>query len=253
MRFAILTLLLALPALADVADDKLGAAYTDAAPAEKLALLAVAKTDKTLDTREVTAAHDNVVLAYVAPGENAEAQLRLHGELRSAAMGLLDTINAARKESGARRCSFVEPSMAIQQALATAYLAESAGASPSLEQLGGLAMVRECTSWSHHTSLVYAAASEALNREAAYREADVRGKLAIIKHTAEERAMLSDHERTLLEKPLISGWIAAGLAEGRTGAELKEELAGLKREKLVCFFTSSWADKFLDGLGTLGR
>ncbi len=246
-------LALSVPLFADAADEKLGEEYTNATPATKLVMLSVAKADKLLDYKETDGAHLTVVLAVVSGGENAEAQLRLHGELRTTAIEELKAVNVARKEAGQRTASFVEPAMGIQQALAVAYLAESAGAQPSIDALAGLALVRECTSWSSTTSVVHAHAAEALSRDAAFHEADLRGKLGIIKNMAEERQMLSDHERTLLEKAVLSEWMASQLASDVGSAQMAEELDGLKRSKMVCFFTSSWADKIISNLTELGR
>lgn len=255
MRLKILCCLaaLALPVFADAADEKLGEAYTNAEPAAKLVMLSIAKGDKVLDYKEADAANLHVVLTSVAAGENAEAQLRILGDLRSRAIEELKAANAARKEAGERSVSFVEPATGIQQALAVAYLAESAGVLPSIDALAGLALVRECTSWGATTSVVFSHASEALARDAAFREADLRGKLAIIKNMAEERQMLSDHERTLIEKSVLAEWIASRLAGEATSEQLAVELKDLKGSKMVCFFTSSWADTILRNLAELGR
>lgn len=226
-----------------------GDAWTQAGPAERLALLSTAQTDRSVESREVQAAVEETVRAALAPGETAEARLQLLGRLRAEAQALLKTKNEERKAAGGRSASFSEPSNDTQQAVALDYVAEAAGAAPSLELLGCLALVREATSWVSHHGLVLAFVSEAINRDEGYRAAGLEGKLAVIRDLAIDRKMLGDQERKYLEQALVVEHLSARLRAGDAPAALVDTVKKWREKGLVCFFTQSFAEGMLKRLG----
>lgn len=235
------------------ASTKLGDTYTKADPAEKVAQLAVAQADKVIDYKETNEAMYEIATAYIQPGDTAEKRLRLLGELRKNAHALIEARNKVRKDEKKPWASALEPDTYLQQGLAMAYVAEAAGALPTVQSLGCLSVVRECTSWSSTSAQVAAHAQEALMRDETYMKGDLEKKLGIIKNMSEERQMLSDHERTLLEKTALSEWMAGKLKGGAKAAAVKAEIKTLYNKKLICFFTSSWADSMLGALEKIGQ
>ncbi|MCW8141946.1 MAG: hypothetical protein KIT58_23825 [Planctomycetota bacterium] len=248
-----LTLALALIAAplahASTPEEVLGQAWANAAPAERMVLLAIAQSDKTLESRVVTPAVEETVRLALAPGETPEARLQLLGRLRTEAQELLKARNEERKKAGGKPASFVEPAHDTQMAVALDYVAAAAGAAPSLEALRCLRLVREATSWVSHSSLVLALVSEGINRDEGYRAADLDGKLAVIRDLAVDRQMLSDQERKYLEQALVSEHLAARLAAGDSPADLSAKVKRWRDKGLVCFFTQSFADGMLKRLG----
>jgi hypothetical protein len=245
---------LALPLLCAVARaadpaQVFGDAWTQAGPAERLALLSTAQADKTMESREVQAAVEETVRAAIAPGETAEARLQLLGTLRTEAQALLKAKNEQRKAESKRPASFTEPANDTQEAIALDHVAEKAGAAPSLEALGCLALVREATSWTSHHTLVLAFVTEAVNRDEAYRAADLEGKLAIIRDLAVDRKMLGDQERKYLEQALVVEHLSARLRAGDAPAALVDTLKKWREKGLVCFFTQSFAESMVKRLG----
>lgn len=244
---------LALPGLARAggAEDKLGDAYKNANPAEKLAMLCVASTDKTLDhSKEVSPAVEEVVRAVLKGGETSEARLKLLGQLRTDAQEKVKAINEERKgkPEKPRSVSFIEPDSYSQQAVILEYVGDAAGPAPGLDKLKCLKLVRDCTSWMANGSLVHAFLAESLNRDEKYRAADLEGKLGIIRDLSVDELM-SDHERTSLEKPLVGEWMMARLKAGDAPDALLGELKKWKGKSLTCFFTQSWAESMLKRLG----
>lgn len=242
-------------ALAGAADDKLGDAYKAAAPAEKVVMLCVAATDKVLDqSKEASPALEEVVRAALKAGETPEARLKLLGQLRTDAQAKLKTINEERqnqKPEKGKYVSFMEPDSATQQATIMEYVAAAAGPAASLEKLACLKLVRDCTSWMANGSLVHALVSESLNRDEAYRAADLEGKLARIRDLAVDKEMMSDHERTSLEKPLLGDWISGKIQAGEAADALSSQVKKWKDKGLLCFFSQSWADTILKRQGEL--
>lgn len=244
-----LPLVCAAPARAAGPQEVFGDAWTQASHAERLALLSTAQADKTMESRDVQAAVEETVRAAIAPGETAAARLQLLGQLRSEAQELLKAKNEARKKESKRSASFTEPANDTQEAVALDYVAEVAGAAPSLEALGCLAQVREATSWVSHTALVLAFVTEAINRDEAYRAADLEGKLATIRDLAVDRKMLSDQERKYLEQALVVEHLSARLRAGDAPAALVDTVKKWREKGLVCFFTQSFAEGMLKRLG----
>lgn len=242
------SLVFPLTAGASPADDKLGEAFTKAAPGEKLAMIAVAKADNVLDHKESSASVAELSLAEIKQGETPEARLKRLGALRATAEEKLKEINAQRKEEKKRWASLIEPDSNLQLGVALDYIATTAKAKPSLEALGCLALVRESTSWTAHHKLVLAVAQEAFSRDAAFLEADLAGKLSMIKNCAEDRGMLSDHERSYLENAVLCEWMSAELVGGKTAGAVAGELKTLRDRKQICFFTYSWANRMLESL-----
>lgn len=253
IRTTTLALALALPAvaLAGGAEDKLGEAYKAATPAEKLAMLCVASTDKTLDhSKEVNPAVEEVLRAVLKGGETPEARLKLLGQLRTDAQEKVKAINEERKgkPEKPRSVGFIEPDSNSQQAVILEYVATAAGPAPTLEKLGCLKAVRDNTSWMANGSLVHAFLAEALNRDEKYRAADLEGKLGMIRDLAADELM-SDHERTSLEKPLVGEWMEARLQAGDGVEALLEQVKKWKTKSMLCFFSQSWAESMLKRLG----
>jgi hypothetical protein len=251
---SILTLaLLASPAHAGpgTPEELLGDAWRQASPAERIVLLSIAGGERALDRKTVDAAVEETVRAALAPGQTPEARLRLLGDLRREADERLKVKNEERKRAKSRAVGFAEPDDATQQALALEYVAAAAGAAPSLEALGCLRLVREATSWTAHHQLVLALVTEALSRDAPYREADLEGKLGIIKKLARDRAMLTHQERKYLEQPLVADHMAARLRAGDAPAAIAATVKAWKDKDLVSYFTQAWAESMLERLGEL--
>ncbi|MCO5166765.1 MAG: hypothetical protein M9894_10415 [Planctomycetes bacterium] len=244
-----LALIAAPLARATTPEEVLGQPWAEASPAQRMVLLAVAQADKTLESRVVSPAVEETVRAALAPGETAEARLQLLGRLRAEAQELLKATNEERKKAGGKAAGFIEPAYDTQMAVALDYVAAAAGAAPSLEALRCLAQVREATSWTSHSSLVLAFVTEAVNRDAAYRAADLEGKLAVIRDLAVDHKMLSDQERKYLEQALVCEHLAARLAAGDAPADLSATVKAWRAKGLVCFFTQSFADGMLKRLG----
>lgn len=243
------TVLCAGPARAASPQEVFGDAWTQASPAERLALLSTAQTDRTVESRDVQAAVEETVRAAIAPGETPEARLQLFGRLRAEAQELLKAKNEARKKAGGKTASFTEPASDTQEAVALDHVATAAGPAPSLEALRCLALVREATSWSSHHTFVLAFVAEAINRDEAYRAANLEGKLAIIRDLAVDHKMLSDQERKYLEEPLVIEHLSARLRAGDAPAALADTVKKWREKGLVCFFTQSFADGMLKRLG----
>jgi hypothetical protein len=237
----------------DPASQKLGDAYAQAGPADRLVLISVASAEKVLAPKETTQSIAAVTRAEVDRGASPKERLELLGKLRKDAQEKLKAVNKQRKSEKKSFASFREPESYYQQALALAYLAAEAGPQPTLEKLGALALVRECTNWSAHHQLVLAAVTDAFARDAEFMGKDVPGKLAIIKTHAEERGIMSDQERTYVERSVIGDWLSAQLAAGRPVAEIAAEVKQLRNRKQVCFFTASWADGILKRLADFPR
>jgi len=231
---------------------KLGDAYAKAVPVDRIAQLSVARQDKTLDYKESAAAATAVVLGELAKGKTPEDRLRILGKLRADADAAVKKLNETRKTEKKSYVSLIDAENDIQNACALAYLADVAGAAPTIDALAApLALVRETTEWSAHTELIKAVAGDALNRDEGYRKADAAGKLDIIAKMA-DRKMLSDFERSALEKPVIEPWMRAELLAGKTATELGEKVKLLQKNGRICFFTASWISGILGRVDAVG-
>lgn len=239
------------PARADAVSEALGEAYANGTPAARLVLLAQARTDDQLKHKEISEAVAETATAYVLEGKTTKERLERLGALRAEVTTQLKQLNEARREAKKRFVSAIEPDSALQQAVSLDYIREVAGGRPTLEQLGCLALVREATSWAATSKLVLACALEAFTRDEAFMSADHTKKLSIIKGHAEERAMLSDHERTVIENMVLGEWMSRRLAEDAAPDAIAAELKQLRDRKLVCFFSFSWANEILGSLSKL--
>jgi len=240
-------------ARAGVADEKLGEAYQKAKPAEKVLQLAIASADKVIKSQDARAALEEITLAVVKPGETPEAKLKLLGAFRKEVKALTDAANKERRKQKKRYASTLEPSGDLQSALALSYISTAAGPRPTLEKLACLALVRESTSWSSHYKLVLAVAHEAFSRDEAFMKGDFDAKLARIKVIAEDKKMLSNHERSGIENMVLSEWISAQLASGKKAAEILADVDKRGRNRQLCFFSSSWAKGILREMIEIGR
>lgn len=252
-RARVLLLLAFLSALTPLArggeaEDKLGAAYVEASPVEKMVLLSTARSENVLPYPATSQAVEETVRTAIGTGETPEARLRALGRLRAEAQDRIKELNVQRRQENKRAVSFAEPDNDTQLALSLDYVQSVAGDQPTLAELACLKLVREATSWAATTQLVLGFVQEALNRDAEYRGADLAGRLRIIRKLCQDDQMMSDHERTVLEKALLSERMSAALQAGATPEELLAEVADLKSKQMLCFFSASWADGMLKRL-----
>ena len=242
----VLGVLLAFPiqAKADdsVAATKLGEEYTKATAGVKLALICIGKADKKLSFREAPKAINGVVLAELAKVKGSLAKLKKLGELRKAAQDYLKTANKARRSARKRYASFYEPDAALQRAVISRYVVDTAGAAPSLQALACLKTVRDHTAWTSHGSVVLAFLQEALARDATYSKADHGGKLAILKDL-DGKGLMSTFTRASLEKPILADWMSSLIKAGKKPEDLISGLDKLKRDGSVGFFAWQWASQ----------
>ncbi len=248
---AALLALLAPVALAGAADDKLGEAFTRAAPAAKVVQLSIAQADKVLESKDVRPALEEAVRAAIASGETPEARLRLHGQLRTDAEAAMKAANDERKKAGGKPASLLEAEYDTQLALAIDYVSAVCGDKPTLEELACLKLVRECTSWVAHTKLVTALLTEALDRDAAYAGAELEARLTTIRTLTQDKQMMSDQERTYMENALLVEHVSASLAAGHSIADIRARIKSWSDKKLLCFFTRSFIDGLVERLGEL--
>ena len=241
------------PALAgpDPVQEKLGEPYAKASSSEKLTMIAVAFADKRLDRKQAVATAAAVVAAEVGKGRDPKERLQRLGRVRGEAQAALKQINKHRREQKKPFVSFIEPDRRHEQAVAMAYIAFEAGPTPTLEQLGCLALVRECTGWVSTNALVLASAEGAFARDETFRTADLDGRLALIKKHTVDRGIMTDHERAHIERGVLMEWMSAELHAGKRAQDLRTELKRLKREELLSFFGWSWADGVLKGMEAL--
>ncbi len=229
---------------ADPLAEKLGEGWATANAGEKLAMISVGKADKAISFKEAGEGVESVTLSEVSRGRTAEARIKLLADARTIAQTRLKAINAERKAGGKKTVSLSEPPEDVQNALALAFIAETIGGHPTLEQLEPLKVVRASTSWVAHHKLVLGAVQDAVARDPGYAEADVHGKLGIIKDLA-EREVMGFQERAYLEQAVLESWLAASLAAGTSA----KELAGIVKEKAdakdLSLSASSWAQKIL--------
>ena len=70
---------------------------------------------------------------------------------------------------------------------------------------------------------------------------------------AVEREMLSDFERTLVERSIVCGWLGGLVKAGEPPEKIMERVRALKRDKLLCSFTHSWLQGALESLKQLQK
>lgn len=242
---ALAALALAPAALGGVVEEKLGEAYTKAAPAEKVAQLSVAQSDKVLESKDVRPALEEVVRAVLAGGATPQARLELLGKLRADSKALVDPMNEARKKEKKQYVSLLDPDSESQLAVALDYVTSVCGDKPTLQELECLKLVRDCTSWGYTGKLVLAFLQESLDRDQAFAAADLDGKLKMIQTMAVDKQMMSDFERTPIESALLAEHCAASLGAGQSVADVRARVKAWSDKKLICFFTKSFIDGML--------
>jgi hypothetical protein len=231
--------------LVTAAQAKLGEAFAAATPADKLVLISVAAKDKVLNTKETSAMVGSVTTAEVDRATGPKERLQILGKLRAEATSKLKAANKVRKGEKKPFASLREPESYFQQALAFAYISSAGGPKPTLEKLECLKLVRDSTVFSSHHQLLIAIAQDAFARDEAFGKADAKGKLTIIREQSVTRGLLSDQERTYLEKGVLTEWMGTALRAGESPAELSDKVSALLAEKLICYYTSSWATGIL--------
>lgn len=233
--------------------DKLGEDYKKAGPGGKLLMLAVARQDQVVNYQDSQKEVDDIFLTEVNKGKSSEEKLKTLGALRKELEEKIKVKAEERKKAGMKTyyVGGLEPDMNLQAAIADSYVADTAGAKPSLQALECLALVRSCTSWSTTASLTLALVTEALYRDEAFLKADSEGKLKIIKTVSEEKQMLSNLEQTYLEKAVVSEWMNGLLKSGKSPKDVRAEVDKLAKSKAINFFTSSWAQGILDGMAKI--
>jgi hypothetical protein len=238
-------LALAPTALGGAAEDKLGEAYAKASPAEKVAQLSVAQTDKVLESKETRPALEEVVRAVLAGGATPKDRLELLGKLRADSKALVDPMNEGRKKEKKQFISLLDPETDTQLAVSLDYITSVCGDKPTLQELECLKLVRDSTSWGSTGKLVLAFMQEALDRDQAFAAADLEGKLRMIQTMAIDKQMMSDFERTPIESALLAEHCAASLAAGQAVADVRGRVKAWADKKLICFFTKSFIDGML--------
>lgn len=244
---ALITLLLLCPTLAFAQgiDKKMGASFSKKKPAEKYALLSTAVADKTITYKEGQVALDNIVLKEIRKAADSKAKLVFLGDFRRGAFAKLKDINNTRRLAKKSYVSPLEPDVSLQIAIAISYVADSAGAKPTLAKLSCLKMVRDNTSWSAHSELTHALVTEALARDKAYMSADHKGKLLIIQSLCGDKGYLSKFDRKRVEQSVLSAWISQSLGAGKSPAELLQAVKQFATKGQICFLTAQWAQGFL--------
>jgi hypothetical protein len=229
---------------------KLDKSYKTASPAAKITTLALALADKVLksskERRAVQGEVDRIYLDEIKKGADSKAKLLIVGALRAATSKEAKSLSAARRKEKKRGLSSLEPNNALQGAIIMSYVSDAVGGQPSLEQLGCLALARENTSWISHGAPTLALVTEALWREKSFLEADLVGKLAVIKDVTDKKKMLSSQEQKYLNNAVVAAWMNGELKAGKSPADLLVTLDDLSKAKAICFFTKSWAKGILD-------
>lgn len=261
LRFLTLSLALILAPSAAFADDapffkeRLGDAYADASPVDKLVLLSVGKADKVFkdykERKRVQLEVDAVVLAEVKKGKDSAEKLAILGKIRKEGAALVKELTTSRRKEKKSYVSFSEPSSAMQGALAMSFVADTAGPAPTVEKLACLKQVREATSWTSHSSLILGYVTDALTRDEAYSKADHEGKLDIIRKIAVDMAALSDQERKYLDHSVLADWISTMLKAGKSPGDLLIAVEDLKKRQKICWFASSWASNLIKELANV--
>lgn len=243
----LLALLLLCPSIvfAQGIDKKMGPSYGKKSPAEKYALLSTAVADKTITYKEGQVALDNIVLKEIRKAADSKAKLVFLGTFRSTTFAKLKDINNARRLAKKSYVSPLEPNVSLQIAIAMSYVADAAGAKPTLAKLACLKLVRENTSWAAHSELTHAFVTEALARDKAYMSADHAGKLVIIQSLCGEKGYLSKFDRKRVEQSVLSAWISESLVAGKSPAELLLTVKQYAAKGQICFLTAQWAQGFL--------
>ena len=77
------------------------------------------------------------------------------------------------------------------------------------------------------------------------------GKLMVLQKLTEEMSLMSDQERTILEKSVLSDWISMQLKAGKSIQEVISSVKKLGKDRKICFFTRSWAQMTLKSMQAL--
>lgn len=256
-----LTLALSGPTYADDAalfKERLGDAYAESSPVDKLVMLSVGVADKVLkdskDAKErqrAMAEIDAVVLAEVKKGKDSAEKLKILGAIRKEAAEKIKALSTARREQKKPYVSFLEPSRYLQGAIAMSFLADKAGPQPTIEALACLKDVRDATNWSSNSDIVLSYISDALARDEAYAKADHEAKLETIRKIAVDMQALSDQERKYLDQSVLADWISTQLKAGKSAGDLLLAVEDLKKRNKICWFASSWASSHIKELANV--
>jgi hypothetical protein len=261
LRLLGLSMVLILAPSAAFADDaaffkeRVGDAYAEASPVDKIVMLSVAKADKKFkdykERKRVQVEVDAVVLAEVKKGKDSTEKLAILGKIRKEGAALVKELTTARRKEKKSYVSFSEPSSGMQGALAMSFVADVAGPGPSIDKLACLKQVREATSWTSTSSLVLGYVTDALARDEAYGKANHEGKLDIIKKIAVDMQALSDQERKYLDHSVLADWISTELKAGKSAGDLLIAVEDLKKRQKICWFASSWASGLIKELANV--
>ena len=224
LRFLGLSLVLALAPAAAFADDaaffkeRLGDAYAEASPVDKIVMLSVAKADKKFkdykERKRVQAEVDAIVLAEVKKGKDSTEKLAILGKIRKDGTALVKELTTARRKEKKSYVSFSEPSSGMQGALAMSFVADVAGPAPSIDKLACLKQVRESTSWTSHRLAGPGLRHRRPGSRRGLREGQPRGQA---RHHQEDRGRHAGPQRPGAEvpRPLGPGRLDLDRAQGR--------------------------------------
>lgn len=256
LRILALSVALLCPSVALAGDpiELLGEGYKKASPTEKITMMACYIKDnsrKPYKERKVwegafRTEAENLYIAEIKKGKTAEEQLKKLGALRKSVSENFKKVNAERRKAKKQSIYSMDASSSLQRAIAVKFIKENAGATPALEKLGILSVVRENTGWTSHASLTLAVVTEAMNRHEGYRKADAPGKLEIHRKCEVEWKMISSQERQYLDKAILTGWIHNELKAGKSADDLLAAVKSLKSQGKICWFASSWATDLLN-------
>lgn len=237
--------------------DKLGEDYKKAEPVDKLVMLSTAVTDKVFqswkDRKKAQAEIDAVAAGVVSAGKTSAEKLSLLSKLRKDVAAKIKAATDERRKAKKKPTYiyFLEPNYTWQSAIAMSYIADTAGASPSLDKLDCLKLVRESTSASAHSTLCLSILQDALARDPGYQKADHAGKLEIIRKCALDKKMVSSTGHHALDRAVLADWINVQLKAGKKPVEVLDGVSMFKNRNLICWFTSNWASRLLKAMASV--
>lgn len=255
LRILALSVALLYPGIALAADplELLGDGYKKARPVEKIMMMAVYMKEnskkpykeKKVWEKAFREEAENIFIVELKKGKTAKEQLTNLGTLRKQVAESFKTTNAARRKAKKPYLYSMDATAGLQRAVAMKFIKENAGATPALEKLSILSVVRENTGWTAHASLTLAIVTEAMNRHEGYRKADAPGKLEIHRKCEIDWKMISSQERQYLDKAILTGWIHNELKGGKSADDLLASVKSLKSQGKICWFASNWAEELL--------
>lgn len=212
------------PAVAGGVEEKLGPDYAKASAVEKLVLLTVAKADDVLSDEVVQAAMNDVTVAEVTKGETAEARLKRLATLWKDCGARIKEVNKERKAAKANSLATPAPTAEIQIALALAYVAEQAGAKPTVASLECLRFVHECLDSNVADKLALHLMQDALGRDEAFQKADWAGKLTTLLKIRERKLLGELEVAALQESTVLLPWTLADWKAGKSMEEISNAM-----------------------------